>query len=241
MTPSFEFWLACGLVGFYLFDSALLLYVNELVYVEDRGRWSFVCPAPGWQVLRRNPYLPSPLRPDRPLFRVCWSTSEAGEDPRERDTLPRFLDVLEPLRRLTLVLLALLLVGLPVVLLGFGAGIAFLVLLGFVYLVIVVMLMQTYRSREALGLSPKTFALLTFDCLACAPFAINLVRKISLRRSVTGDPVRFARRVFDEETFARLVSALCSRLGEALEVEDEESARHTELRGYRTRLLGMVP
>jgi len=29
------------------------------------------------------------------------------------------------------------------------------------------------------------------DCLACAPFAINLVRKLALRRALVGNPVAF--------------------------------------------------
>ncbi len=48
---SFEIMLVLGIVGFYLFDSAMLLYVNELVFVEKNGKWVFGRPEWGWQML----------------------------------------------------------------------------------------------------------------------------------------------------------------------------------------------
>ena len=113
-----------------------------------------------------------------------------------------------PLRYMTFVLLVLLFIGLPVVLFGFGTGLGFLLLLGVVYFNISVMLSQTYRQCEELGLPGRAFAKLAFDSLACASFALNLVRKITLRRSLVGDPISFAQRVFDAATFARLIDRL---------------------------------
>ena len=57
-------------------------------------------------------------------------------------------------------------------------------------------------------------AMLAFDSLACAPFALNLVRKITLNRSLVGDPIFFAHQVLDADAFAQLVQALCHRVEE---------------------------
>ncbi|MCI0557330.1 MAG: hypothetical protein MN733_02465, partial [Nitrososphaera sp.] len=220
MTLSFETMLLLGIVGFYLFDSAMLLYVNELVFAEKDGKWVFGRPESGWQMLGRNLYIPNPLTPDYPLFRTSWAATSTPDEHLENiETLQQFLNALKPLRYFTFGLFALLLIGLPLVLFGFGTGLVLLLLLGTIYCTISVMLIQVYRQREEFGLSGKTFAKLVFDSLACAPFALNLVRKITLRRSLAGDPICFAHQVLDADAFAQLVQVLCHRVDEESEFE----------------------
>jgi hypothetical protein len=232
--------LVLGVVGFYMFDSAMLLYSNELAYVQINGRWSFVYPESRRQILGKNPYIPNLLSPDSPLFRVCWSVSMSSEQHEGHEALQRFLGALNLLRHFTIVLFALLIVGLPIVLFGFGTGFGFLMLLGFVYITISGMLIQTYRQREELGLSIKAFAKLAFDSLVCAPFALNLVRKITVRRPLAGDPIKLAHQIFDDATFSRLVGVLCNRVDEELEFEDKESPRYEALKDYKNQLTSMA-
>lgn len=241
MTLSFEILLVLGVAGFYLFDSAMLLYVNELVFAEKDGKWMFDRPESGWQMLGKNLYLPNPLTPDNPLFRTCWVVaSEANERQEDHEALRLFLSALNPLRYMTFGLFVLLLIGLPIVLLCFGTGLALLLLFGIIYCTISVMLAQIYRQREKLGLSGKTFAKLAFDSLACAPFALNLVRKITLHRPLVGDPICFAHQVLDAAAFAQLVQALCHRVDEEIEFEDEASPRYGVLKDFRNRIASMA-
>jgi len=233
--------LVLGIFGFYLFDSAMLLYANELVFVEQDGKWSFGRPESGWQMLRKNLYLPNPLTPDYPLFRVCWVISSApSEHQDDIETLRDFINVLNPLRYMTFSLFVLLLIGLPVVILWFGTGLALLLLLGVIYCAISIMLTLIYRQREKLGLSVKSFAKLAFDSFACAPFALNLVRKITLRRSLNGDPICFAYQALDADAFAHLVQALCHRVDEEIEFEDEASPRYSALKDFKNRIESMA-
>lgn len=241
MTLPFEIMLVLGVVGFYLFDSAMLLYVNELVFAEKNGKWVFGLPESGWQMLGKNLYFPNPLTPDHPLFRTCWVAASATNEHQENiETLRQFINTLNPLRYMTFGLFVLLLIGLPIVLLGFGTGLALLLLLGLVYLTITVMLAQIYRQREELGLSWKAFSKLAFDSLACAPFALNLVRKITLRRSLVGDPICFAHQVLDADAFAQLVQVLCHQVDEEIEFEDEASPRYGALKDFRNRIASMA-
>lgn len=241
MTLSFEIMLVLGVVGFYLFDSAMLLYVNELVFAEKNGKWVFGLPESGWKMLGKSLYFPNPLTPDNPLFRTCWVAASATNERQEDiEALQQFLNTLNPLRYMIFGLFVLLLIGLPIVLLGFGTGLALLLLLGVVYLTITVMLAQIYRQREELGLSWKAFSKLAFDSLACAPFALNLVRKITLRRSLVGDPICFAHQVLDADAFAQLVQVLCHRVDEEIEFEDEASPRYGALKDFRNRIASMA-
>lgn len=233
--------LVLGIVGFYLFDSAMLLYVNELVFVEKNGKWMFSHPETGWQMLGKYLYIPSPLTPDCPLFRSYWVVSSAPNEHQEDiKTLRQFLNELHPLRYMTFILFVLLLIWLPIVLWWFGTGLELLLLLGVIYCTIFVMLAHTYRHRDKLGLSGKAFVKLAFDSIACAPFALNLVRKITLRRSLAGDTISFAHQVLDADAFVQLVQALCHQVDEDIEFEDKESPRYIALKDFRNRIASMA-
>ncbi len=241
MTLSFDIMLILGIVGFYLFDSSMLLYVNELVFVEKNGKWVVYRPEWGWQMLGKNLYVPNPLTPDYSLFCACWVVSSAPNEYQEDiDALRKFLNELNPLRYMTFSLFVLLLIWLPIVLLKFGTGLALLLFIGVIYCIISIMLAQIFRQREKLGLSGRTFAKLAFDSLACAPFALNLVRKITLHRSLVGDPICFANQVLDSDAFSQLVQALCDRVNEEIEFEDEASPRYSELKDFRNRIVSMT-
>jgi hypothetical protein len=56
-------------------------------------------------------------------------------------------------------------------------------------------------------------------------FAINLVRKLSQRRSLVGNPVVFARQSFAAATFERLIGFVCGRVREDQQHEDEHTPR----------------
>jgi hypothetical protein len=237
---SFELLLVMGVVGFYLFDSAMLLYTNELIFSEINGKWFFSSPEAHAQILKKYLYLPNPLTPDKPIFRVFWSVSEPNERQQDKETLQNFLLTLKPSRHMTYCLFLLLFIVLPVVVFVFGSGLELLLLIVAIYLTISAMLIQVYRQRKMLELTGKTIVKLAFDSLMCAPFALNLLRKITLHRSLTGDPIDFAHQTFDAATFARLVQVLCHQVDKRIQFEDEESSQYSAFKEYRNRITSMV-
>ena len=136
MTLSFEIMLVLGVIGFYMLDSLMLLYVNELIYVQanTKGQWFFICPKLRWQILGKVPCIPNPLTPSSPLFRVSWPVSSPSELQEDSESLQRFLNTLNPLRYFTILLFFLLVVGLPFVLFSFGGGFELLILIGLIYI-----------------------------------------------------------------------------------------------------------
>ncbi len=75
-----------------------------------------------------------------------------------------------------------------------------------------------------------------FDALACAPFAINLVRKLALRRSLAGNPIAFAAEAFEPPAWANLVLTVSARVAEEQLREDSHSPRWEVLEAYRQKL-----
>lgn len=237
MIIPFEWLLVLGVIAFYLYDSTLLLYENEMVFAESRGRWRFLSGS-SWQIVGRNTLLPNPLTPQHHLFRVHWDERlSAQATPEHWQPMVR---ALKPLRVMLLALLTAMLPGLALVVFFFGTGPELLALFAAVYLTIVTMLVVVYRRRAALGLDRKAFVSLCIDSLACAPFALNLVRKISLRCALTDNPVGFAREHFAPDIRNGMLEHLCDYVGREMEMEEPDSARHRQLRETQQQLRAMV-
>lgn len=236
MILPFEHLLVLGAIGIYLIDAAMLLYANQMVIIRRSKDWAFALPSSRWEVMRKQPYLPNPFTPHCAIFLATWvgSTRQAGGQDQ-----PRLLDLiacLRPIRLAALSLLALLLVGGPIALLLLRTHAAFLVLLALMYLNIIFMLTMVYMRKQRLGLSGKDFAKLAFDGLACAPLAINLARKISLRHEFAGDPIEFAKENGNADTVRSLSRELTARVDEMLEAADDGNAK-SDLEQFRQRLL----
>ncbi len=225
-----EFWLPIGAIAFYLYDSAQLLWHNELLFVRGAKQWRVEGPST-ISLSGRRVYLPNPLLPQRPGFRIHWSLADERAEPA---ALPdEFLRALRPVGFVTL-LLSWMLVLLPLVSWTLGAGLVLLLLFAAYYLFALVALAFMLHGRRALQLSGTACASLAFDALACAPFAANLVRKIALRRGLDGNPVLFAREHFDPAARAALRAQLLRKLEEQQAGEEpapERAARIADLLG----------
>ena len=210
MTPV-EWWLPIGAIAFYLYDCAQLLWHNELLFVRAGRGWRAEGPSDiSW--LGRRVYLPHPLLPQRPGFKVHWSLTDtraaAAPVPAE------FLRALRPIGFITVLLCGLLLL-LPLVSWMLGAGLVMLLLFAVYYGLVILALVCMVARRRALQLPGSACAALAFDALACAPFAINLVRKIALRRGIEGEPVAFAGAQFAPREREALRALLVRKLEEA--------------------------
>ncbi len=237
--PPFEILFPAGAIGLYLLDCILLLYANELIFLRRAGRWRLAPVAAlsiaGWRVCISNP-----LAPAVPQFRVRWSDTDRRGEMEQSADLERFLTALRPLQVLVVVMLVLLAL-LPVELALFGTGVELLALMGSFYLVDLIAVGVVIARRRDFGLSAGALAAVSFDALACAPFALNLVRKLCTRRSLAGNPILFAQSAFDPEALSAVLRAVCARVEEEQQREPGPTPRWHELEIYRTGLAARVP
>lgn len=236
MTLSYEGLLVIGILAFYLYDSAMLLFFNDIIFVERYGTWSFACPSDRWQILGKLLYFPNPLKPDASLFRLTWSTDSQTSIDSQDEATERLIKALNPLRYLALGLLFIMIFGLPVVILILGTGLWFYILLAAIYITILLMLFYSYWRKGALGISRRVWATLAFEIVLCPPFALNIVRKLTLKHVLTSNPIDFARRYFMKESFHKLIHSVQMRLNEELELVDSDSHRSAEIRAYSVQL-----
>jgi len=235
MPPS-EWWLPIGALAFYLYDSLLWLYGDELVLIRRASRWDH---AAGSERLlfRRRLYLPNPLTPQRPLWRACWSDFSRRDKLTDLNALTSLVQTLRPLRALVTVLWLLIVVVLPVAVASGARPAILLALFAVVYSFAATMVVWLWCQRATLGLSARSCRALSFDALACPPFAINLVRKISLLTTLKGELLTQAGAAFDAPALASLRATLIRRVTERLAVEAVGSVRHTTLAAYHSELM----
>jgi hypothetical protein len=220
-------WMLMGAVlGLYLYDAALLLFHNEVV-LEVRRRDFVVSGGSALEFGGRHLFLPNPCCPHRVLLRLAWSA--AASPPRQRARWQRARLTLVTLAPWTWLLLGLFFVGLPGAL-WLGTHVVLLGWLLSTYLVIVAMLVQVYRCRKALNLSARAVLALAFDALLCAPFALNIVRKISLRQEAVPDLRRAASSLLSPIQQTVLLGLLRERIRTSLDFVEPGSAASNSLR-----------
>lgn len=211
MTPA-EFAFPIGAVALYLYDSGALLWQNEMMYLHARGAWR----VDGGSALRlagRRVFLPNPLLPQRAQFQVRWHRADARSAGVAGEAPVAMQRALRPLGALNL-LHVLLLAALAPVLWLTGASLFTLGVVALYYLVTLVALAIAWRRRGALRLPARGFWLLALDTLACAPLAANMVRRISMRHGLEGEPLRFAARHFGDAPLARVRALVEARVRE---------------------------
>jgi hypothetical protein len=231
MSPT-ELWLPIGAVAFYLYDAVLMLGQNELVYTRAGRGWR----VDGGTALRlggRRLFMPLPWLPQRPQFLVRWSSGDSrGDTATQHAPLEQALRPIGVVNMLQLVLL----VALPAALWIDGAGLAALLVFVLFYLLTVVALVLMFRRRETLKLTRRAAWMQALDALACAPFAINLTRKLAMQYGIAADPLVFANQHFDAATLAQTRDIVAARVNEQHADPDAEGLRIRELAAVMSRL-----
>ena len=233
--PPIEVLLPLGAVAFYLFDSSVMLYGNELAVEWHAPRWRV---SGGMNALLRGRrlYLPNPLTPQALLFQVRWDQASAGPEPDPYAPLEQLDRTLAPVKIVVVALAFVLLAVLPPVSWFYGAGAMLLAVFIAAYLLIGAALVIVFRRRVALGLSPRRFTGLALEALACAPFAVNLVRKISLAHSGLVHLESFASRHLDADARQAMAAIVVARIEERLAFEEPGTTRGVELLAMRDRM-----
>ena len=233
---SYEIGLFGLAVLFYLYDSSVLLYSNEAVLVCDgRGRWSAATGMAGFLLAGRTLCVLNPFTPHRPSFRLRWEFNSLSHAPQSQ-----CMDRAQELRVLAPTTLTAG-IGLYVLLplgmftaLGAYAVIPALVLL---YGSIIVSLFLVRRRNILIARGGTRFLSLAFECMACPPFGVNMVRRTTLGLEIAEPLPLAAVRLLDATGWAKLRALCVARIEDALQSVAAESQEEKSLNAQRQRLL----
>lgn len=218
MNLSMEVLLVAGVFALYLQDSALLLHYDEIVLTRG-ARWNVSTGGP-LEFRGRRLFLPDPWAPTQPVFRTSW-LGEAQPD-RPRTQRHHFLASLSAVRAGCRVLWALLMLALPLLLWAFPHPLALLALTAAVYASTTWLAVQVWRCRRVFELERRDALAMAFELLCCPPHAINLVRRLSLRRGLREDALDAMRRCLDDDGMRQAHERMRERLSYALDFHGEQ-------------------
>ncbi|MBL8532534.1 MAG: hypothetical protein JNL33_01660 [Betaproteobacteria bacterium] len=235
MGVSAEVLLMAAILGLYLYDSAQLLYRNEAVLIPaGQNDWIVGFGSEHLGVLRKELYIPNPLLMHRPMFRMSWQLE--GNDAATSLAQPP-VRAFFPLAPLVWSMAIALFVFLPV---GFFTRLGepvLLLALVLLFTSILLALAWTWAHRGELQLSARRFLGLAFESLVCPPFALNLIRHLSMATPMSEDLIHAARRLQTPSRWARTRQQIVLRLTNELEAEEENSPRHVRLQAHRQSLI----
>lgn len=235
--PLQSWWLLAGVVGMYVYDAALLLYHNEIVFFERRdGSWSFSAGSE-FELAGRHVYVPALLAPHRAVLRLRWSSVQTQSGLASPRGL-RAWRIGVAASAWPVMFVAMIFAALPVVLLG-----SVLALLGWMvvlYAAIVFAVLRVWRLRKVTGIGGKEFTGIASDALLCAPYSLDLVRKQGLRGADRFDLVSSAHRLLDASERARLADTIRARLQRQMDIEETGSERHAQLTTYLQHIEGAL-
>lgn len=222
-------------VFFYLYDSTVLLYSNEAVLTCDtRRHWSAATGMAGFLLAGRTLCVLSPFTPHWPSFRLRWDFNSLAHAAQSQ-----YMERAHELKVLvapTLTAAAGLYVLLPLGLftaLGAYAVIPAVVLL---YGSIIVSLILVRRRRILTTSGGTRFLALAFECIACPPFGVNMVRRATLGLGIAEPLPLAAVRLLDAAGWAKLRTLCVARIEDALQSVGAESAEGKSLQMQRQRL-----
>jgi hypothetical protein len=229
--------LVVAMLVLYLYDSAQLLYSNEGVLAATLGgRWSLHFGAEHYTLRGKQPFLPNPLLPHRPVFLMHWKQQVPAIKGADQPwTPPSFgpYKVLTPL----VWLMALALFGLiPAGLFSHYGNVAIAAGILLFYANALIALAYVWFKRHALQLTSRRVGALAFESLTCPPFALNLIRHISWTARPTEDLVSASRRLLRKDDWATTLPNVVKRVDNAIAYEDETTARAQALIEYQASL-----
>lgn len=234
MSLPFEVALPLGAIAFYLYDCALRLSSNELVFVRAGRAWKV---DGGYElfVFGKRLSLPALLSPRALIVRVAWSENDNRPAATEWPA-SSLVQALRPVQVICTALHLMLLVLLPLFSVALGAGLLLLGLFAAFYLLTLTALVVIYLRKDALGLDMKSYWALAADVVLCPPFAVNIVRKISSRWPLGGNPLAFATAQFSATQRRQLAMIVDARIEELLRHAGEGSDSIPKLNALRERL-----
>ena len=184
MNPfSYEVELIALAIALYLYDSSVFLFANEGVLVRRAGkRWQLKLPL-GFLLAGRSFCLLNPFTPQDASFRLSFSFERLNADSVHPEWTA-MAAALAPLRKVVFGAALGLYGFLPLALftpLSLYALVPALILL---YGSALYGLWQVFAVRQVLKLNPARFAGFAAECIFCPPFAVNMVRRLSLAQRI---------------------------------------------------------
>lgn len=188
--------LAFGIIGFYIFDCFMLSKPDIFYFLYTANKWGFNLPGDKFHFGHKRICVLNPFTPITQIFsaQILTHKNISGFIPHEE-----YLLALSGFKKWLLVFI-LIIFFLPVTILIYGINIFSLGVFISAYVILCLILWKVWKEQVRLKLTKKQALSLIYECLFCMPFAINLIRKISLAQADIVNSSDFARQKLNKST-----------------------------------------
>lgn len=180
----------------------------------------------------------NPFTPNRPSFRLNWDFNTLGSGAEDTSWSEHAAEI-DKLAPLSLTAWIALYVALPLGMFTSLGAYAIAPALVLLYGSILMALIQLRRKKALLPRGRKYWGIV-FECLACPPFGVNMVRHITLGTRVTEPLPLAAVRLLDAAKWATLRDQCVSRIDDAIQGVADTSMEHQALEAQKRRLSELV-
>ncbi|WP_433847554.1 hypothetical protein [Acinetobacter proteolyticus] len=233
MSLSFDILIILGIVGFYIYDSAHLYFYNEFNLQKGLGS-TFKSQLISRQlnVFRKYLFIPNLLLSHQLLFKCAWKIKDPEPVVHTHDIvhLKNISQTLKPLQWINIFIFVLTLAVLPFLILFKAGYLAVAIILVIIYSLNLISILFVIVKRKKLQLSWLKIMQLLLDALLCPPFALNLLRKISLNYHAKTDGILLAAQILNPQQYQQLLDEILLDIQALKIASNEKNIAQLELR-----------
>ncbi|QNP48495.1 hypothetical protein [Diaphorobacter aerolatus] len=231
-----------AICAFYLYDACITARVNEGLLLRGWRGWRCRLGVQGLEARRKFLLWPALMRPHLPVYRLNWQNTDLAMNrhPKAVEAMQADATTYRAFRVPIYLLALALLVILPVTLLGHMGDVARLCAVLLVYLFTACLSVMTWRYGSRHDELRAQARSLSLQVLLCPPFALNVVRKLSLLHVFACSLPEAAMRVLPREDWQATALALHTQIADEIEAE-EPGETVARLRASRDGLAAHLP
>ena len=223
-------------VGLYLYDSAILMFSNEALLIpKANDHWFVGFGSNGTTFKGKGVYIPNPFLPVQPLFKLTWNIEGEAKGfvhpwTANRAGYGRLVPLVWSLAALTFILL-------PVVLFKRLGDTLILLSFCLIYANVLSIMLALWLNRERFELTHRGLVAMSLDLLVCPPFALNIIRRLSLKVNITEDFIHAAQRLQTSIDWETTRGEVLTRLDDEIACEIDGSKSQAAMVLRRIQIL----
>ena len=229
----FDILIVIGIVGFYIYDSAHLYFYNEFNITKGiRPIFNFQHISKMLNFFNKYLVIPNLFLSHQLIFKCAWKIKNISS-PTHLDSegnIKIISKTLQPLQFLNILLFWLTIGILPILIIFKFGYIALTITLSLIYLLNLVSIIFVIIKRKVLQLSWSKVMQLLLDILLCPPFALNLLRKISLNYNIETEGTVLAAKILNTKNYQNLLNEIVHDIQTLKTASNDKNVIQLELR-----------
>lgn len=229
----FDVLLVIGIVGFYIYDSTHLYFYNEFnIYKGFKTTFKSQLISRKFNFYRQYLVIFNLLLPHQLIFKCAWTFKDTHSTIHaiEIEHIRKISLILKPLQVINILIFLLTLAILPFLLIYKADYVAISITLVMIYGLNLFSIFFVMFKRKNLQLSWFKTTQLLLDVLLCPPFAVNLLRKISLNYQIKTEGILLASQILDQKHYQHVLDEVLLDIQTLKTASNEKHVIQLELR-----------